>query len=83
VGAISSILVDMMLRTVSINVYCEANGIFATLMEHRPDLPKPFDTQLQDWAQTNFNGCKEGEVIKDAGVFIYEPGGEIVEIRLT
>lgn len=70
-----------MTRTVDINVYCEIDETFATLTELRPDLPKPFDNQLQDWAEHNFTDCDPGTVIENAGTFVYEPEGAIIEIR--
>jgi len=75
-----------MTKTVNIEVYCDnaedgGQEVFAVLSEHRPDLPKPFDQELQEWASENFKNLEVGDAISEAGEFVYEPNGEIVEMR--
>lgn len=74
-----------MTRTVNIEVYCDTpegdREVFAVVSEHRPDLPKPFDAQVQAWAQAEFAELTVGQSISDAGELEYEPNGDIVEIR--
>lgn len=75
-----------MTRTVNIEVYCEMeNGekdVFAVASEHRPDLPKPFDKHLQEWAESTYSHLKPGESIERAGKMVYKPDGKIVDFRL-
>jgi len=75
-----------MTKTVNIEIYCDnaedgEKDVFAVLSEHRPDLPKPFDQELQNWASENFNNLEIGDSIFEAGEFVYEPNDEIVEMR--
>jgi hypothetical protein len=70
-----------MTRTANIEVYRDDEEIFAVLSDHRPDLPKPIDQTLQEWARENFINLKEGESIKEAGKLVYEPNDKIVEMR--
>ena len=77
-----------MTREVNIEVYCDSgpNGgkdIFAVVSDHRPDLPKPFDAPLQEWARENFSNLEKGESVEEAGKLIYRPDEEIVEYKLT
>lgn len=73
------------METVNVEVYADADGeeqrVFAVVSEHRPDLPKPFDAELQQWARSNFDDLHPGDSISGAGELHYEPAGEIVEIR--
>lgn len=75
----------LMTRTVNIEVYCDSRegerDVFAVASEHRADLPKPFDAQLQEWAKEHFSHLDIGDQIPEAGELIYEPSGDIVEIR--
>ena len=74
-----------MTRTVNIEVYCDTTDgepdLFGLASEHRPDLPKPFDSALQEWVQGNFTHLEAGESIQEAGEMEYEPNGEIIEFR--
>lgn len=74
-----------MTETVDIEVYCdETDGereVFAVASEHRPDLPKPFDSQLQEWVQKNFDNLEVGDSLPEAAEMEYEPNGDIVEFR--
>lgn len=76
-----------MTRTVNIEVTCDSDGeggieTFGVASEHRPDLPKPFNAQLQEWVRENFEGeLEKGETIWEAGEMEYEPNGEIIEFR--
>ncbi|WP_336336885.1 hypothetical protein [Haloarcula brevis] len=76
-----------MTRTVNIEVTCDSDGdggieTFGVASEHRPDLPKPFDAQLQVWVLESFEGeLDKGETISEAGEMEYEPNGEIIEFR--
>jgi len=75
----------IMSRTVTIEVFCETTegekDLFGLLSEHRPDLPEPFDTPLQEWVKQNFADMDPGESNKSAGVMEYEPDGEIIQFR--
>jgi len=75
-----------MTRTINIEVYCSMeNGekdVFAVASEHRPDLPKPFDEHLQEWAQSTYSHLKPGESKETAGKMVYKPNDEIIDIRL-
>lgn len=74
-----------MTRTVNIEVYCDTpegdREVFAVVSEHRSDLPKPFNAQVQAWAQAEFDQLSVGERVPQAGELEYEPNGAIVEIR--
>lgn len=76
-----------MARTVNIEVTCDSDGeggveTFGVASEHRPDLPKPFNEQLQDWVKKNFEGdLEKGETLPEAAEMEYEAGGEIIEFR--
>jgi hypothetical protein len=70
-----------MTRTANIEVYRDNEELFAVLSDHRPDLPKPIDQKLQEWAKEHFVELKEGESIKEAGELVYEPNDKIVEMR--
>ncbi|MFC7229251.1 hypothetical protein N0B31_17760 [Salinirubellus salinus] len=76
-----------MTRLVSIDVVCdraESGGteVFGVVTEHRPDLPKPFDEELQRWVRSTFSGeLEEGQSLSEAAEMEYEPEGEIVDIR--
>lgn len=76
-----------MSRTVNIEVTCDSDGeggveTFGVASEHRPDLPKPFNEQLQDWVQEQFEGQLEnGETLPNAGEMEYDPHGQIIEFR--
>lgn len=73
------------MESVNIEVYAETSGgereVFAVVSEHRPDLPKPFDAQLQEWARSEFDELEPGDSTPEAGVLCYEPHGDIVEMR--
>lgn len=73
------------MKSVNIEVYAETDeseqDVFAVVSEHRPELPKPFDEQLQQWARANFSDVEPGTSIPEAGELHYEPFGEIAEIR--
>lgn len=79
--------IDEEIRTVNIDVTCDADGeggieTFGVATEHRPDLPKPFDEQLQEWVRKQFEDQLEsGETIESAAVMEYVPNGEIIEFR--
>lgn len=70
-------------RIVDIEVYCDNTGgerdLFAVASDHRPDLPKPFNAQLQEWAQKEYSHLEIGDSIEQAGEMEYEPHGDIVE----
>lgn len=70
-----------MAQRINIEVYYDAGEIFATLSEHPPDLPSPFDKELQNWAEENSEDLEQGEVIEKAGELVYQPDGEITEMR--
>jgi hypothetical protein len=74
-----------MTRTVNIEVYCDTTDgekdVFGVASEHRTDLPKPFNSQLQEWVSEQFAHVGPGEIIEEAGELEYEPYGEIVEFR--
>jgi hypothetical protein len=76
-----------MTKTVNIEVTCDSDGeggveTFGVVSEHRSDLPKPFNSQLQEWVQANFEGdLEEGETLWEAGEMEYEPNGSIVDFR--
>lgn len=73
-------------QTVNIEVYCSMeNGekdVFAVLSEHRPDLPKPFDKPLQEWAESTYSHMEPGESIERAGKMVYKSDSDIVEFRI-
>jgi hypothetical protein len=73
-------------RTVNIEVYCDRpegeREVFAVVSDHRPDLPKPFDDTVQEWAREHFDHLGVGDSVTEAGTLAYEPNGEIVDIRL-
>lgn len=74
-----------MTKTVNVEVYCDTEDgekeVFAVASEHRPDLPKPFNEQLQKWAKESFDTLEVGDSIPEAGEMVYEPNGEIIEIK--
>lgn len=74
-----------MTRTVNVEVYCEMeNGekdIFAVVSDHRPDLPRPFDEQLQSWAQSEYSHLQPSESLTQAAEMVYEPDGYVVRFR--
>lgn len=74
-----------MTETVNIEVYCDITDgereVFGVASEHRPDLPKPFDSTLQEWVQENFDHLDVGESRPEAGEMEFEPDGDIVEFR--
>jgi hypothetical protein len=74
-----------MVRSVNIEVYCDTSEgereVFAVISDHRPDLPKPFDEEVQRWAVEQFPDLGGGDEIPEAGELIYEPDGNIVEIK--
>lgn len=73
-------------RTVNIEVYCESaksgKDVFAVLTEHRSDLPKPFNEQIQEFASEAYGHLDVGDSIVNAGILEYVPNGEIVDIRM-
>lgn len=77
-----------MARAVNIDVACDSDGegglaTFGVAIEHRPDLPKPFNEALQEWVRENFEGeLVKGETIREAAEMEYEPNGDIIEFRL-
>ena len=70
-----------MSETVNIEVYCEDGEVFGVASEHRPDLPKPFDDQLQDWVQSTFTGLETGDELPEAGEMVYNPDGDIIRFE--
>lgn len=75
-----------MTHTVNIEVYADDDGsggvdVFGVLSEHRGDLPKPFDEELQEWVEEHFSDLEKGDAIEDAGEMVYNPNGDIVEFR--
>jgi hypothetical protein len=75
-----------MTRSVNIEVYCDTTPdgdceVFAVATEHRTDLPKPFDDQLQRWARQDFSDLENGDSIINAGSLMYEPNNKIVRIE--
>lgn len=79
-------VVDIMTRTVSIDVVCDIEGgeqvIFGVAQEHRPDFPERFDRPLQEWVEETFGGeFESGEVREGYAEMEYEPDGEIIEFR--
>ncbi len=71
-----------MSETVNIEVYCdEEDGVFGVASEHRPDLPKPFDDQLQNWVQSTFKDLEAGDELLEAGEMVYSPNGDIIRFE--
>ncbi|WP_135825590.1 hypothetical protein [Halorussus ruber] len=74
-----------MTETANIEVYCDntdgEQDMFAVVSEHRPDLPKPFESQLQEWVQENFDHLEVGDSLPEAAKMEYEPNEDIVEFR--
>lgn len=75
-----------MTRTVNIEVYADNDGrgsvdVFGVTSDHRPDFPKPFNDQLQEWAAENFSHLQKGDAVNEAGEMEYEPNSKIVEFR--
>jgi hypothetical protein len=75
-----------MTRTVNIELYCtedddDGRDVFAVVTEHRPDLPQPFDEQLQSWAESAFSHIQIGESIEKAGELVYKPDEYIIHFR--
>jgi hypothetical protein len=72
-------------ETVNIEVYCDAGEDgpepFGVVSQHRPELPKPFDAELQNWVKANFSHLSKGDSVEQAGEMVYEPNGEIIEFR--
>lgn len=79
--------IDSDTRTVEIDVVRDSDGeggfeTFGVALEHRPDLPKPFDQPMQKWVKEHFEGELEpGESLERAAVMEYYPNGEIAEFR--
>jgi hypothetical protein len=73
-------------RTVNIEVYCDRpegeREVFAVASDHRPDLPKPFNNTVQQWARMHFDYLEVGDTVREALTLVYEPNGEIVEIQV-
>lgn len=70
-----------MTKTVNIEVYCDDGEVFGVASEHRSDLPKPFDEQLQEWVQSTFDELEVGEELSEAGEMVYNPNGDIVRFE--
>jgi hypothetical protein len=75
-------------RTVNIEVYCDftpegSTGVFAVASEHRPDLPKPFNAPMQEWARATFADLEVGGALEAAGDMEYEPNGGVIGFRRT
>ena len=74
-----------MTETVNIEVYCDntdgERDLFGVYSEHRPNLPNPMDSPLQEWVHENFNHLEIGDSIEEAGEMEYEPNAEIIEFR--
>lgn len=70
-----------MSESVNIEVYCEEGDVFGVASEHRPDLPKPFDEQLQNWVQSTFTDLEAGDKLPEGGDMVYNPNGDIIRFE--
>jgi hypothetical protein len=70
-----------MSKSVNIEVYCDDGETYGVASEHRPDLPKPFDEQLQEWVQSTFNNLEAGDELPNAGEMVYNPNGDIIRFE--
>jgi len=74
-----------MTESVNIEVYCDAEDgkkvIFGVASEHRPDFPKPFDKQLQNWVQDTFEHLEIGDELSEAGEMLYTPNDDIIRFE--
>lgn len=74
-----------MSKSVNIEVYCDIEDgekvVFGVASEHRPDLPKPFDEQLQNWVQDTFGYLEIGDKLSEAGEMVYIPNDDIIRFE--
>jgi len=74
-----------MSKSVNIEVYCDIEDgekvVFGVASEHRPDLPKPFDEQLQNWVQDTFGYLEIGDELSEAGEMVYIPNDDIIRFE--
>jgi DNA-binding CsgD family transcriptional regulator len=56
---------------------------FASVRDHRADLPRRFDDALQDWVLATDAFDELEEAREGVGVLEYEPDGEVVDVRLA